>query len=108
MTRRAARLLAALEDGCSTRDQIFAHQGRFSLLNNAAAELRAADVDVECVLVDGDYHYRLVEDRGSARLPCVAPTFEGTVRGDTPPGASLSPANPGGALEQLSLVEVAA
>lgn len=59
MTARARRLLAALEDGCESRDEIFAHQGRFSLLNNAAAELRAAGVAVECVLVDGVYRYLL-------------------------------------------------
>ena len=75
MTARARRLLAALEDGCSTRDEIFSHQGRFSLLNNAAAELRAVGVDVVCKLEDdGEYHYRLVDGAlsGSAR---VAPTL---------------------------------
>lgn len=64
MTARARRLLAALEAGCSSRDEIFAHQGRFSLLNNAAAELRAAGVPVECVVVDGDYRYLLDERHG--------------------------------------------
>ena len=59
MTRRAARMLAALEDGCQTRAEIFAHQGRFSLLNNGAAELRAAGITVECLLVDGEYVYLL-------------------------------------------------
>lgn len=60
-------LLVALEAGCETRAQIFEHQGRFTLLNNAAAELRAAGVDVECEFVDGDYRYRLLSDDG--RLP---------------------------------------
>lgn len=102
MTARAARLLAALEAGCETREQIFQHQGRFSLLNNGAAELRAAGIDVECVLEDGDYHYRLIQDRGLTRLPCVAPT-EATVRGDTPHGDTLPPANPDGGLAQLQM-----
>ena len=46
MTRRAARMLAALEDGCETREQIFAHAGRFMLCNNAASELRRAGIEV--------------------------------------------------------------
>lgn len=62
MTARAARMLSALEDGCSTREQIFAHQGRFSLLNNCAAELRAAGVPVVCELTDGEYRYSLLDD----------------------------------------------
>lgn len=76
MTARARRLLAALEDGCSTRDQIFAHQGRFSLLNNSAAELRAAGIDVVCKLEDdGEYHYRLVDGAlsGPARVATTLP-----------------------------------
>ena len=81
MTRRAARMLAALEDGCETRDEIFAHQGRFSLLNNAAAELRAAGVDVVCELVDGDYRYWLLSegrrDNGAVRT--------------VPPGITVAP-----------------
>jgi len=75
MTRRASRLLDALEDGCQTRAQIFAHQGRFSLLNNAAAELRSAGVGVTCELVDGDYVYTLLDGRegltASAPVPLV-------------------------------------
>jgi len=65
VTRRAARMLAALEDGCTTRPQIFAHQGRFALLNNAAAELRAAGIHVDCTLEDGEYHYTILGGRGS-------------------------------------------
>jgi hypothetical protein len=81
MTSRARRLLDALEDGCITRPQIFAHQGRFSLLNNAAAELRAAGVPVACELVDGDYLYWLLDGGrdtpgGSLPPPHVAPTVE--------------------------------
>lgn len=76
MTARARRMLAALEDGCATRDQIFAHQGRFSLLNNAAAELRAAGVPVDCELVDGDYRYHLLDDGRTpqpVRIPAPPP-----------------------------------
>ena len=61
MTRRAARMLAALEAGCRTRNEIFDHQDRFSLLNNGAAELRAAGIEVVCELVAGDYVYRLLD-----------------------------------------------
>ena len=61
-------MLAALEDGCRTRSETFAHQGRFSLLNNGAAELRAAGVPVDCVLVDGDYVY-LLSDGGRSNTP---------------------------------------
>lgn len=61
MKARARRLLAALEDGCQTRSEIFSHQGRFSLLNNAAAELRDAGISVDCRIVDGDYTYSLGE-----------------------------------------------
>lgn len=46
MTRRAALMLAALEDGCSTRSELWAHAGRFYLTNNAASDLRKAGVDV--------------------------------------------------------------
>ena len=75
MTARARRLLAALEDGCETRDQIFAHQGRFSLLNNSAAELRAAGIDVVCTLgEDGEYRYRLADERVLSGAACVAAT----------------------------------
>lgn len=56
-------LLDALEDGCETRGQIFAHQGRFSLLNNAAAELRAAGIPVECWFAGGEHRYRLLDER---------------------------------------------
>lgn len=73
MTRRAARMLAALEDGCVTRSEIFAHQGRFSLLNNAAAELRAAGVTVDCVLVEGEYHYLLGQGGVSNGTPVPPP-----------------------------------
>lgn len=79
MTARAARMLAALEDGCQTREQIFAHQGRFSLLNNGAAELRAAGIDVVCEIVDGDYVYRLSDgclpnaSPGEPRAPITEP-----------------------------------
>jgi len=59
-------MLAALEDGCETREQIFAHQGSFSLLNNGAAELRAAGIPVDCMLVDGVYRYRLLDQPDAA------------------------------------------
>jgi hypothetical protein len=62
VTRRAALLLAALEAGCTSREDIFAHQGRFSLLNNGASELRAAGFPVACEFVDGDYHYILLDE----------------------------------------------
>lgn len=65
MTRRALMLLDALEDGRETRGEIFAHQGRFSLLNNAAAELRAAGIPVSCDVIDSEYHYRLLDERGT-------------------------------------------
>ena len=54
-------MLAALESGCETRNEIFDHQGGFSLLNNGAAELRAAGIHVDCTLVDGEYHYTLLD-----------------------------------------------
>lgn len=73
MTARARHLLAALKDGCSTRNQIFAHQGRFSLLNNGAAELRAAVISVACELKDGDYVYSLADGALSGPT-CVATT----------------------------------
>lgn len=73
MTARARRLLAALEDGCTTRHQIFAHQGRFSLhLNNGAAELRAAGIPVACGIVDGEYSYWLLSDGLASPSPPVA------------------------------------
>lgn len=76
MTRRARMLLDALEDGCETRAEIFQHQGSFSLLNNSAAELRAAGIGVVCELVDGDYHYRLLDqghdDYGAVFSPDAA------------------------------------
>lgn len=78
MTARAARMLAALEDGCQTRNEIFSHQGRFSLLNNCAAELRAAGVSVACEVVDGEYRYTLL-DGGRAQghvTPPPAPAVE--------------------------------
>lgn len=116
MKRRARMLLDALEDGCATRDQIFAHQGRFSLLNNAAAELRAAGIPVGCGIVDGEYSYWLLSD-GLACSPSLPPVAEqpveslegsvqgeqvGCVRGDSSPEGLL--ANPGAPPEQLSLV----
>jgi len=61
VTRRAARMLAALEAGSETRNEIFDHQGGFSLLNNGAAELRAAGIHVDCTLEDGEYHYTLLD-----------------------------------------------
>ena len=77
MKARARCLLAALEDGCETRAEIFAHQGRFSLLNNAAAELRAAGIPVVCSLEDdGEYHYRLADDGVLSEPPVrAASTF---------------------------------
>ena len=77
MTRRAARMLAALEDGCTTRPQIFAHQGRFALLNNAAAELRAAGIHVGCTLADGEYHYTLLDGHGVANGAVLSPSPRG-------------------------------
>lgn len=62
MTSRARLMLDALEDGCETREQIFRHQRRFSLLNNASSELRAAGIEVVCEVEDGEYHYRLLND----------------------------------------------
>jgi len=73
VTRRAARMLAALEDGCTTRPQIFAHQGRFALLNNAAAELRAAGIHVDCSVVDGEYHYTLLDGHDVANGTAPSP-----------------------------------
>jgi len=73
VTRRAARMLAALEDGCTTRPQIFAHQGRFALLNNAAAELRAAGIHVDCTLKDGEYHYTLLDGHDVANGTATSP-----------------------------------
>ena len=58
-------MLAALEAGSETRNEIFDHQGGFSLLNNGAAELRAAGIHVDCTLEDGEYHYRLLDERGT-------------------------------------------
>lgn len=72
MTRRARRLLDAIEAGCETRKQIFDHQDGFSLLNNAAAELRAAGIDVECEYSGGDYRYRLLRDDGRIPTPIAS------------------------------------
>lgn len=48
MTSRATTMLHALEahNGEATRSQLWDHAGRFYLTNNAAAELRAAGIDV--------------------------------------------------------------
>lgn len=57
-------LLDALEAGCVTRKQIFDHQGCFALLNNAAAELRAAGIPVGHSYEDKQHCYRLLSDDG--------------------------------------------
>ncbi len=71
-------LLDALEDGCRTRDEIFAHQGRFSLLNNAAAELRVCGIDVSCELVAGDYVYTLLGEGEGLTATAPVPLVEET------------------------------
>lgn len=93
VTRRAARMLAALEDGCTTRAQLYAHVGSYFLCNNGAAELRAAGIDVVCVSVDGDYWYVLAPViRRPEGAPCA--DGEGLHLGgrDSLPGAPLAPA----------------
>jgi len=73
VTRRAARMLAALEAGSETRNEIFDHQGGFSLLNNGAAELRAAGIHVDCTLEDGEYHYTLLDGHDVANGTATQP-----------------------------------
>ena len=65
MTRRAARMLAALEDGCETREEIFAHAGGFFLCNNAASDLRRAGVQVVWDRDTDTYHLLDEPDRPS-------------------------------------------
>lgn len=79
MTRRARMLLDALEDGCATRHEIWAHAGRFFLTNNAASDLRRAGVDV--VWDRESDSYSLLDDgrpaygAGTSPFP-VAPIIE--------------------------------
>lgn len=71
MTARARRMLDALEDGCSTREQCYAHAGSFFLTNNAAAELRAAGIGVTYLRVDGHDTYLLDDGRSLPLAPII-------------------------------------
>lgn len=76
MTARARRMLDALEDGCRTRDQLYAHAGRFFLTNNAAAELRAAGIPVTYLRVGGQDTYTLLDERDDPLEEAVLPLVE--------------------------------
>ena len=78
MTARARRMLDALEDGCQTRHELWAHAGRFYLTNNAAADLRRAGIGVTFVRgeTSDDDRYVLDEERVSpdSHSPVSSPT----------------------------------
>jgi hypothetical protein len=74
-------MLAALEDGCATRQEIHAHAGVFFLTNNAASDLRRAGVDVVWVRETDTYHLDAGLTGGtSAAVADTALTADETVR----------------------------